>query len=218
MDALKVNFYTYTFYHRKSFGICRNWQHVAKFWIVDSINGSLFMIEYKQNQFVSVNNDSLPPSCQLVLFLPASSQASNIALNAQAANPPHEPFVKDLIKKPCGSLRRSHPRPWTVTLTKHVIVVKIEEVCNTRPILVKLLTRVEEVVCVQEIHHPALDEVLKEFSWDGGQAYGSEVTCFCEETPFIFHLFIFIGYWRVWAVLLIFWNRPWHLFAFSLFS
>ena len=64
-----------------------------------------FKIENKRNQFVSVNNDSLPPSCQLVL-----NPASNIAWNAQAANPPHEPFVRDLIKKLCGSLKISHPR------------------------------------------------------------------------------------------------------------
>ena len=35
-----------------------------------------------------------------------------------------------------------------------------------------MLARVYEVVCLQEIDHPVLDDGLKDFSWDGGQADG----------------------------------------------
>ena len=72
----------------------------------------------------------------------------------------------------------------TVTLTEHILV-KVKEVCNTRPTLTKIvLARVYEAICLQEIDHPVLDDGLKDFSWDGGQADGSVVPCICEETLF----------------------------------
>ena len=74
--------------------------------------------------------------------------------------------------------------PRTVTLTEHVLV-KVKEVCNTRPTLTKtVLARVYEVICLQEIDHPVLDDKLKDFFWDGGQADGSVVSCISEETLF----------------------------------
>ena len=47
-----------------------------------------------------------------------------------------------------------------------------------------VLTRVNAVVCLQEIDHSVFDDKVKDFSWDGGQADGSVVACFREETLF----------------------------------
>ena len=66
--------------------------------------------------------------------------------------------------------------PRTVTITEHVLV-KVKEVCNTRPTLTKtVLARVIEIICLQKIDHPVLDDGLKDIPWDGGQADGSVVT------------------------------------------
>ena len=52
--------------------------------------------------------------------------------------------------------------PRTVKLTEDVLV-KVKEVCNTRPTLTEtVLTRVYEVVCLQEVDHPVLDDGLKD--------------------------------------------------------
>ena len=57
--------------------------------------------------------------------------------------------------------------PRTVTLTEHTLV-KDKEVCNTRPTVTEtMLARVYEVVYLQEVDHPVLDDGLKDFSWDG---------------------------------------------------
>ena len=72
----------------------------------------------------------------------------------------------------------------TVTLTEHILV-KVKEVCNTRPTLTEaVFSRVYEVVCLQEVDHPVLDDGLKNFSWDGSQADGSVVPRICEEKIF----------------------------------
>ena len=64
-------------------------------------------------------------------------------------------------------------------------MVKVEEVCNTRPSPTKTVkARVDEVVRLKEIDHSVLDDRLKDFSWDGGQTDGSVVTRFLEETLF----------------------------------
>ena len=43
-------------------------------------------------------------------------------------------------------------------------MVKLEEVCDTRPSPTKtVLVRVDEVVCPQEIDHSVLDDQLKDF-------------------------------------------------------
>ena len=47
-----------------------------------------------------------------------------------------------------------------------------------------VLTRVDDVISLQDIDHPELDDALKDFSWDGGQADGSVVTLISEETLF----------------------------------
>ena len=47
-----------------------------------------------------------------------------------------------------------------------------------------VLARVYEVVCLQEVDHPVLDDGLKDFSWDGSQADGSVVPHVHEETFF----------------------------------
>ena len=73
--------------------------------------------------------------------------------------------------------------PRTVTLTEHVLV-KVKEV-YTRPTLTKtVLARVNEVICLQEIDHPVLDDGLKDFSWDRSQADGSVIPRVHEETLF----------------------------------
>ena len=71
--------------------------------------------------------------------------------------------------------------PRTVTLTEHVLV-KVKEVCNTRPTLTK--TVLAEVVCLQEVDHPVLDDGLKDFSWDRSKADGSVIPRIREETLF----------------------------------
>ena len=72
--------------------------------------------------------------------------------------------------------------PRTVTLTEHVLV-KVKEVCNTRPTLTKtVLARFNEVVCLQKVDHPVLDDGLKDFSWDGSQADGSVIPCVRQKT------------------------------------
>ena len=46
-------------------------------------------------------------------------------------------------------------------------MVKVREVCNTRPTLTQtVLARVDEAVGLQEIDHPVLDDGLKDFSLD----------------------------------------------------
>ena len=51
-----------------------------------------------------------------------------------------------------------------VTLAEHILV-KVKEDCNTRPTLTKtVLARVDEVICLQEIDPPVLDNGLKDFS------------------------------------------------------
>ena len=58
-------------------------------------------------------------------------------------------------------------------------------VCNTRPTLTEtVLARVYEVVCLEEVDHPVLDDGLKDFSWDGSQADGSVIPRVSEETLF----------------------------------
>ena len=55
-------------------------------------------------------------------------------------------------------------------------MVKVTEVCNTRPSLTEtVLARIDEGVCLKEIGLPVLVDELKDFSWDGGQADGSVV-------------------------------------------
>ena len=44
-----------------------------------------------------------------------------------------------------------------------------------------VLVCVDEVICLQEINHLVLDDALKDFSWDEGQADGSVVPRVCEE-------------------------------------
>ena len=74
--------------------------------------------------------------------------------------------------------------PRTVTPTEHILV-KVKELRNTRPTLTEtVLARVYEVVCLQEIDHPVLDDGLRDFSWDGSQANGSVVPRVREETFF----------------------------------
>ena len=64
-------------------------------------------------------------------------------------------------------------------------MAKAEEVCHTRPSPTKtVLDCVDEVICLQEIDHPILDDRIKDFSWDGGQADGSVVGRIREGTLF----------------------------------
>ena len=125
----------------------------------------------------TIDDDPLPPSCK-----PIFNPGSNIALDAQGSNLPHEPFVRDFIEGFAEVQKDVIHGPRTVTLTEHVLV-KVKEVCSTRPTLTKtVLARVYEVVCLQEVDHPVLDDGLKDFSWDGSQADGSVVPPVCEET------------------------------------
>ena len=72
-------------------------------------------------------------------LLPAnqfSIQAANIALDGQGSNLPHEPFVRDFIEGFAEVQKDYIHGPRSVTLTEHVLV-KVKEVCNTRPTLTK---------------------------------------------------------------------------------
>ena len=127
----------------------------------------------------TIDDDTLPSSCQPILY-----PGSNIALDAQGSNLPHGPFVRDFIKGFSEVEKDYIPGSRTVTLTEHVLV-KVNEVCSTRPTLTKtVLARVNEVICLQEIDHPVLDDRLKDFSWDGGQADESVIPYIREETLF----------------------------------
>ena len=127
----------------------------------------------------TIDDDPLPPSCQPILY-----PRSNIALDAQGSNLPHEPFVRDFIEGFAEVQKDYIHGPRTVTLTEHVLV-KVKEVCNTRPTLTKtMLARVNEVVCLQEVDHPVLDDGLKDFSREGSKADGSVIPRIREETLF----------------------------------
>ena len=127
----------------------------------------------------TIDDDPLPPSCQPILY-----PGSNIALDAQGSNLPHEPFVRDFIEGFAEVQKDYIHGPRTVTLTEHVLV-KVKEVCNARPTLTKtVLARVNEVVCLQEVDHPVLDDGLKDFSWDESKADGSVIPRIREETLF----------------------------------
>ena len=92
--------------------------------------------------------------------------------------------MRDLIKGFAEVQKDYIHGPRTVTLTEHVLV-KLKEVCNIRPTMRKtVLARVNEIICLQEIDHPVLDDILKDFSWDGDQADGSVVPLIREETLF----------------------------------
>ena len=45
-----------------------------------------------------------------------------------------------------------------------------------------MLARFNEVVCLQKVDHPVLDDGLKDFSWDGSQADGSVIPRVRQET------------------------------------
>ena len=97
---------------------------------------------------------------------------------------PHEPFVRDFMENFVEVQKDYIHGPQTVTLTEHVVKC-VKEVGNTRPTPMKtMLARVDEDISLQEIDNPVLDDKLKEFSWDRGQANGSVIIHICEETIF----------------------------------
>ena len=128
----------------------------------------------------TTEGDSLPPSCQPVLHL-----GSHIALVAHAeCEPTSWAFCEGPCQRLCESPKKLHPREtnghthWT---------------CDGRSWRgLKHKNFLDEnragscwwVVCHQEIYHPVLDDRLKEFSWDGGQDDGTEITCSRKETLF----------------------------------
>ena len=127
----------------------------------------------------TIDDDLLPPSCLPILY-----PGSNIALDAQGSNFPHEPFVMDFIEVFAEVQKDYIHGPQTVALTEHLLV-KVKEVCSTRLTLTEtVLFRVYEDVCPQEVVHPVLDDGLKDFSWDGSQSDGSVINHVCEETLF----------------------------------
>ena len=80
--------------------------------------------------------------------------------------------MSDLFEDLAELLKDYIHAPRTVKLTKHV-VVKVKEVCNTRPTLTKtVLARVDDVISLQEI------------DWNGGHADVSVVPRIREETLF----------------------------------
>ena len=94
----------------------------------------------------AIDDDPLPLFCQ-----PVFNPGSNIVLDAQGTNLPHEPFVRDFIKGLTEVQIDYIHGPRTVTLTEQVLV-KIKEFCNIRPYLTEtVLVRIDEAVCLQEI-------------------------------------------------------------------
>ena len=135
----------------------------------------------------AVQSEGTPLTMTLCLLhgQPILYPGSNIALDVQGSNLPHEPFVRDFIEGFAEVQKDCIHGPRTVTLTEHVLV-KVKDVCNTRPTLTEtVLARVYEVVCFfQEVDYPVLDNGLKDFSWDGSKADGSVIPRVCEETLF----------------------------------
>ena len=118
------------------------------------------------------------------LTFPHGSRNRPELLTSQGSNIPPEPFVRNFIEGFAKVQKDYIHGPRTVTLTEHILV-KVKEVCNTRPTLTEtVLARVSVVICLQEVDHPVPDDGLKDFSWDGGQADGSVVPPIREETLF----------------------------------
>ena len=88
--------------------------------------------------------------------------------------------MKDLVKGRLKVSKYNIHDPRAVTLTEQVMV-KFEEVYGSKPSPSKtVLSHIDEVVFLQKIDHPVLDDRLKDFSWDGGQSDGSVVARFRE--------------------------------------
>ena len=98
-------------------------------------------------------------------FLPTKSQSrQQHCLGCQGLEPSSWAFCEGLYRRLCRSLKRLHPRP-SNGHTHRTHIGKVKEVYNTRPTLTKtVLARVDEVICLQEIDHPVLDDGLKDFS------------------------------------------------------
>ena len=101
----------------------------------------------------TISDDPLPPSCQPIL-----DPGSNIPLDALCSNFPQEPFMRNFIEGLLEVQKDYIYGPRTVTLTEHVLV-KVKDVCNTRPALKKtVLARVDKVNSLQEIDLPVLPQ------------------------------------------------------------